>query len=88
MKVMKKHNTWVTTLPFRATKGSEFVSNSNYVESIKVPLLNSVHIFFVCAGMVGMGDGAGRWGLQELRKDGFDLCENRFIELRPVLDEV
>lgn len=28
------------------------------------------------------------WVLQELRKDGFDLCENRFIELRPVLDEV
>lgn len=35
-----------------------------------------------------MGDGAGGWGSQELRKDGFDLCENRFIELRPVLDEV
>ena len=26
--------------------------------------------------------------LQELRKDGFDLAESRYKELKPILDEV
>lgn len=28
------------------------------------------------------------FGMQELRKDGFDLAESRYRELKPILDEV